>query len=129
MKTRPKPHATPEERRAKITYLRDRLEEWQGEVSEEDIAIFVSIFDGYSPRNACLIAMQRPDATDVRGFREWLAHGRVVRKGEHGIAILAPITRTVSDAYTDEDERRIVNVKIAWVFDVSQTDPLPDPEG
>jgi N-terminal domain of anti-restriction factor ArdC len=104
VKTRPKPHTTPEERRAKITNLRDRLEEWQGTVTEEDIAIFVSIFDGYSPRNACLIAMQRPDATDVRGFRKWLSHGRAVRRGETGIAILAPVlARKGNDNDTADD--------------------------
>jgi hypothetical protein len=46
--------------------------------------------DGYSDRNACLIAMQDPEATDVSGFHTWLSRGRSVRKGEAGIMILAP---------------------------------------
>lgn len=62
--------------------LRDRLAVWQGTVTPEDIATIAAMFDGYSPRNAQLIAMQRPTATDMRGFREWLGQGRVVRQGE-----------------------------------------------
>jgi hypothetical protein len=34
---------------------------------------------------------RRSDATYVAGFRAWLGLGRHVRKGEKGIAILAPI--------------------------------------
>jgi antirestriction protein ArdC len=84
------------------------------------------MFDGYSPRNACLIAMQAPTATDVRGFREWISNGRCVRKGETGIGILAPITaRKAEQASDDEDTRRLVGVKVAFVFDVTQTDELP----
>ena len=47
-------------------------------------------FPTYSPSNVLLIGMQRPDATKVAGFGTWKAVGRHVRKGEHGIAILAP---------------------------------------
>jgi len=39
-----------------------------------------------------LIALQAPQATRVAGFRSWQSLGRQVRKGERGIAILAPCT-------------------------------------
>jgi len=39
-----------------------------------------------------LIALQAPLATRVAGFRSWQSLGRQVRKGERGIAILAPCT-------------------------------------
>ncbi len=39
----------------------------------------------YSWANAVLIALQRPDATQVAGFHAWLRLGRHVRKGEKGI--------------------------------------------
>src|SRR5438034_2187801 len=48
-------------------------------------------FHRYSFHNVCLIARQRPDATRVAGFHAWRKLGRFVRKGEKGIAILAPI--------------------------------------
>ena len=39
-----------------------------------------------------LIALQRPEATHVAGYNKWKELGRQVKKGEKGIAILAPCT-------------------------------------
>src|SRR5712671_2384655 len=47
-------------------------------------------FRDYSLNNTLLIATQRPDATRVAGYKAWQTLGRQVRKGEHGIKILAP---------------------------------------
>ena len=44
----------------------------------------------YSLNNILLVAVQRPDATAVAGYRAWRAAGRQVRKGEKRMAILAP---------------------------------------
>src|SRR5271157_367172 len=46
----------------------------------------------YSFGNQLLIAMQRPDATYVAGFRAFLELNRCVRKGERAIRILAPMS-------------------------------------
>ena len=46
-------------------------------------------FHSYSFGNLMLIGAQAPNATRVAGFRTWKKLGRSVRKGEHGIAILA----------------------------------------
>jgi len=55
-------------------------------------------FHRYSFGNGILIARQRPDATLVAGFNRWKELGRCVRKGEKGIAILAPMVgRKCSD--------------------------------
>jgi hypothetical protein len=51
-------------------------------------------FHTYSLGNQLLIAVQNPDATRVAGFEAWKALKRYVRKGERGIAILAPMTFT-----------------------------------
>src|SRR3954471_16018777 len=48
-------------------------------------------FHTYSWGNVLLILDQRPDATRVASFRTWLALGRPVRKGEHGIRIFVPV--------------------------------------
>ena len=48
-------------------------------------------FHRYSLHNVLLIAMQKPDASHVAGFRTWNELGRFVKKGEKGIMILAPI--------------------------------------
>jgi DNA-binding XRE family transcriptional regulator len=47
-------------------------------------------FHKYSRHNCMLIAMQRPDASRVAGYRTWQKLGRQVCKGEHGIMIFAP---------------------------------------
>src|SRR5215207_4464348 len=50
-------------------------------------------FHSYSFSNTMLILAQRPDATQVAGYRAWQSLGRQVDKGERGIQILAPVTR------------------------------------
>jgi len=82
-------------------------------------------FHRYSPRNVMLIALQRPEATSVAGFRTWASLGRQVRKGERAMSILAPMVRR-SDG---ESDLLVVGFRWVSVFDVSQTDgePLPTP--
>jgi hypothetical protein len=54
----------------------------------------MSRFTRYSLANQLLIFAQRPTATHVLGYRSWLKAGYQVRKGEHGIAIYAPMRFT-----------------------------------
>jgi antirestriction protein ArdC len=88
-------------------------------------------FHDYSMGNCMLIAMQRPDATQVAGFRAWQRLGRQVRKGEHGIRIMAPmvVKQRDADGETDDDSETRVLFRTVSVFDVAQTDgePLPEP--
>ncbi len=64
----------------------------------------------------------------------WKSVGRQVRKGEHGIAILAPIVRRlrIDDEGEDGSERVLVAhptaFRLARVFDIAQTDGEPLPE-
>ena len=51
----------------------------------------------------------------MRGFHAWLKAGRVVRKGQQGIKIAAPVMG-------GEGNAKVVNIKPAYVFDVTQTD-------
>ncbi len=51
----------------------------------------MSKFHDYSIGNQILIMLQKPEATRVAGFNTWKDLGRFVKKGEKGIAILAPI--------------------------------------
>lgn len=95
---------------------------------------FQSKFHDYSFRNCMLIAMQRPDATYVAGFRSWLEMRRYVRKGEKGIMILAPIVRRrkgKDDESINSDEqveRAVCGFRAVHVFDVSQTEGGELPE-
>ena len=85
-------------------------------------------FHRYSPGNILLISLQRPDAVQVAGYRAWQKLRRFVRKGEKGIAIMAPIIRRSQHVDRDEDEEQPVAFKTAYVFDISQTDGQPLPE-
>lgn len=86
-------------------------------------------FRRYSFHNTLLIAMQRPDATHVAGYRTWQRLGRQVRRGEKGIAIFAPMTYKPKDSDGQETEAARTFFRVVHVFDVSQTfgDPLPEP--
>lgn len=84
-------------------------------------------FHRYSINNICLIASQRPTASRVAGFHTWRTLGRFVRKGEKGIAILAPIVGRKRDNGEDES-KTVVGFRTAYVFDVEQTDGAPLPE-
>jgi hypothetical protein len=83
-------------------------------------------FHRYSVGNTLLIWFQRPTATHVAGFYTWQQLGRRVRKGERGIAILAPIVRRLKEKDEDDElERTVVAFRSAYVFDVAQTDGRP----
>jgi hypothetical protein len=109
-------------------------EEWQRYLKVQ------SRFHHYSFGNAFLIASQRPDASWVAGFNAWRRMGRVVRKGERAIWILAPIICSEKPAVSDEEaeegeetEREPKKVlrgfRFVPVFDIAQTEgkELPTP--
>jgi antirestriction protein ArdC len=86
-------------------------------------------FHRYSWGNVLLIAMQKRTATNVAGFHTWRKFNRFVRKGEKGIAILAPMIvkkRTEGDEGEDA-QTRIYGFRTAYVFDESQTEGKPLP--
>jgi hypothetical protein len=103
-------------------------------------------FHNYSFYNELLIAIQKPGATNVAGFKTWQTKfERSVKKGEKGIAILAPVLvkrNYQSGTKKDEDAEvvssdtladnllsiRCVGFRTAYVFDVSQTEGKPLPE-
>jgi antirestriction protein ArdC len=88
-------------------------------------------FHDYSFANVCLIVSQRPDASRVAGYKTWQRLGRQVRKGEHGIRILAPC-RIKADASKETSETqngyRLVGFRAVAVFDISQTEGEALPE-
>jgi antirestriction protein ArdC len=103
----------------------------------------MSRFRRYSLGNVLLIAKACPHATHVAGFNSWRKMGRWVRKGERGIAILAPIVRRARGSAESQRERKpgdnsvetetaasdsAVGFKTAHVFDISQTEGKPLPE-
>jgi antirestriction protein ArdC len=89
-------------------------------------------FHKYSLGNAILIGFQKPDATHVAGFRTWKRLGRHVKKGEHGIAIMAPIVyrkkKTGDSDNKESEDEEVRTFKTVHVFDISQTDGKQLPE-
>lgn len=105
---------------------RERLQAAVAEISSEAgfrrwLQVRAAMHD-YSLNNTLLIAMQRPDATQVAGYRKWQELDRQVRQGEKGIVILAPVVRKVEDEETGETVKRVVGFRGVYVFDVAQTD-------
>jgi hypothetical protein len=84
----------------------------------------ISRFYRYSFGNQILIWCQSPDATRVAGFHTWKSLNRFVKKGEHGIRILAPIIRKVEQERNGKTEEVIkpVNFRVVAVFDYAQTE-------
>lgn len=102
---------------------------------------FQATFHRYSFGNTLLILFQCPNASYVAGFKKWKEVGRFVRKGQQGIAILAPLIGKkksdeaeadvdVLDQRSKETKKVLYGFRVAFVFDVSQTDgePLPNPD-
>ena len=117
--------------REQVTEILDQLEKGVAEVFESDrfkeYLTCMSKFHNYSFNNTLLIAMQRPDATLVAGFNAWKdKHGRMVKKGEKGIKILAPYKYKVDaePEHEGEESKTIerTGFKPTYVFDVSQTE-------
>jgi hypothetical protein len=75
----------------------------------------------YSVNNQLLIALARPDATFVAGFRAWVELGYQVGKGEKAIWILAPLKIKERDRTSGEEtgETRIL-FRAVPVFDRAQ---------
>ena len=88
-----------------------------------------SRFHSYSVNNQLLIFAQRPDATRVAGYRAWQRLGRQVRKGEKGIAILAPcVYRARVEQEDDRDvreQRSLRGFRVVHLFDIAQTEGEP----
>jgi len=81
----------------------------------------VSRFYRYSAHNCALIAMQRPDAARVAGYRAWQTLGRQVKKGATGIAILCPAPiKGKTDA--GDDAVIALRFRTGWVFDTLSRD-------
>lgn len=101
-----------------------------------------SQFHSYSFNNQMLIYLQKPDATNVAGYKAWNKFERHVMKGEKGISILAPspykykkeidkldpkTNKPIKDHLTGEIKKETVEMqrmsfRKTTVFDIKQTE-------
>lgn len=81
-------------------------------------------FHRYSWHNSMLILCQKPDASQVAGYRAWQKLGRQVRKGERGIMIFAPRTFHRETEKPDGETESVDGIyfRPVHVFDLAQTD-------
>lgn len=138
----------------KVQEITEKLEQGLKELFESEkyksYLNTMSKFHNYSFNNTMLIAMQKPDATLVAGYKAWQRNfERHVKKGEKGIRILAPAPYKIKEEQekldpvtgeimldkngmpvTEEVEIKIPAFRVVPVFDVSQTEgkDLPDIE-
>ena len=136
----------------KVQEITEKLEQGIKELFESEkyktYLNTMSKFHNYSFNNTMLIAMQKPDATLVAGFKAWQKNfDRHVKKGEKGIRILAPAPYKIKEErdkidpvtqellldkngnpQKEEVEITIPAFRAVSVFDLSQTDGKPIPE-
>src|SRR5215203_5152072 len=131
------------ERRARFTELANRVAEMSADERAALVAHVGAVVtcEGHalSVHNSCLVLTQLPTAAMVGGFRQWKAHGRSVRKGEHGLMIWVPTSRKGDAEATAgapqpateapaEGEAKRAGFVMGTVFDVTQTEPTGERE-
>jgi antirestriction protein ArdC len=122
-----------ERRRADREFAREAIERLRSSEGWQAWLATRRHFHSYSFTNQLLIAMQRPHATRVAGFRAWLKLGYCIERGERAIRIWVPIGPTRKqlqewqDAGGDPGERPRTCFKLGPVFDRDQVGPLPPP--
>ena len=136
----------------RVQELTDKLEQGLQDLFNSDsyrnYLSTMSKFHNYSFNNTLLIAMQKPDATLVAGYKAWQKNfERHVNKGEKAIRILAPASYKIKEErdkidpvtqellldkdgnpQKEEVEITIPAFRAVSVFDVAQTDGKPIPE-
>lgn len=136
----------------KVKEITDRLEAGLKELFESEkyksYLSTMSKFHNYSFNNTLLIALQKPEATLVAGYKAWQKNFEShVNKGEKAIRILAPAPYKIKEErdkldpvtgemmfdengmpQKEETEVTIPAFRAVSVFDVSQTDGKPIPE-
>jgi len=132
MDTQIQPHNSATDLKSRITeHIQELAQATDAARVSEEMQRYLDMsakFHQYSPFNVWLILMEKPTATVVAGFHKWISMKRFVRKGEHGIAILAPVFAPEVNEDGEQIEK-LVGFKTVYVFDISQTDgqPLPEP--
>ena len=135
---------------AVLKQLKDGVESIQQSERFRLFLVTMSKFHDYSIGNQILIMIQKPDAIRVAGFNTWKDLGRWVKRGEKGIAILAPVMPPrpsclkcgtklpkgvrfcpqCGESVEVEEEIGVTPryFKVVYVFDISQSEGKPLPE-
>lgn len=118
---------TTEGRQEDVKALYAELEEYKKTIDVavilKQFATVLARFDGYSEDNALLVAMQRPNATDVDSRKAWIERGRIPIGKDTAIRIVRPGHRWFEEDPNDPS-KKIEHVQyFVWkgLFDVATT--------
>lgn len=130
--------ASKESRKERVEQLQKVFEEGvlslANDASWRRMMDFLAKFRHYSFNNTILIYMQKPNATMLAGYKQWMSRGRKVKKGEKSIKIFGHSIGKRKDENgnvvlnNDGTEATYEYYPILSVFDVSQTEPIPGKE-
>ena len=93
-------------------------------IGGQSVANYAAIFAGFEAQGIDLAEIRPRE--NVFTFNAWRALGRVVRKGQHGVAIVTVVPCAKRDRKTGEAVP-VRKAKRTTVFHVSQTDVLQVP--
>lgn len=143
------PKQAAEEKKEELKEITKKLEKGVTDIFQSDkykkFLDTMARFPRYSVNNNLLIMLQKPDASLCQSFTGWKQMGRSVKRGEHGIRILAPspykkrVEQSKLDAngkpildqngkeIKEETQVQMLSFKPVSTFDISQTegDPIP----
>lgn len=119
---------------------------WFEVATLKEFLLFAVKFRRYSYHNQVLIHAQKPGATMVHTYKQWMDCKRQVKRGEKGIEIFAPSPRkrTVEKEKLDAKGKKMIGAdgkvvkeeetiaymdyRVEYVYDYSQTEGNPIPE-
>lgn len=125
-----------EEIKTIMTDIDNKLFEFIKSGKYQDVLLMMGNLGKYSLTNQLYILLQNPEATTVKGMKQWNYLGRSIIPGSKSIRIFAPIVETIQQEVKDKDgnllldeagnpivnSKQIVRkYKASYVFDISQT--------
>ena len=126
-----KPQTAQQLIRENVQYLIEQLETGKSEALTAYLDAMAH-FRNYSFGNILLIARQKPQASYVSGMWSWNQLGRRVKRGEKGIAILAPMIAKVrkedrnnSGEADSGQQRTVLGFRRVYVWDRLSRDLWP----
>jgi len=128
-----KPQTAQQLVRENVQYLIEQLEAGHSETLTAFLNAMAQ-FRSYSLGNILAIARQRPGAQNVAGMWTWNQLGRRVKRGEKGIAILAPMVgkpreeKERNSEAASNDKLVLLGFRKVYVWAEEQTEGAPLPQ-
>jgi antirestriction protein ArdC len=102
-----------------------RAESLSRAVSGQSLSNYPAIFEGFMAKGVPESEIKPRE--NVFTFNAWIALGRVVRKGEHGVKVFTFVemsSKTRDDKTGEDRKSSFRRPRATTVFHISQTEPL-----